>query len=48
MLWLGESMTALQLAGCGLIFAAMLVNRWPALRSWLRSSSARHQPRPED
>src|SRR5690554_5225862 len=29
--WFGESMTALQLAGCGLIFAALLVNRWGAL-----------------
>lgn len=29
--WFGESMTPLQLAGCGLIFAALLVNRWSAL-----------------
>lgn len=36
-LWLGESMTALQFSGCALIFAAMLVNRWPALRSWLQA-----------
>ncbi len=34
--WLGERMSQLQLLGCGLIFAAMLVNRWPALRQWLR------------
>jgi drug/metabolite transporter (DMT)-like permease len=40
MLWLGESMTALQLSGCALIFTAMLVNRWPALRSWVRSLQA--------
>ncbi|MBV0934236.1 DMT family transporter [Marinobacterium weihaiense] len=35
-LWLGESMTALQFSGCALIFMAMLVNRWPAVRAWLR------------
>ncbi|WP_373183696.1 DMT family transporter [Halomonas campaniensis] len=26
--WYGETMTVLQLAGCGLIFAALLINRW--------------------
>lgn len=36
-LWFAERMTALQLSGCGLIFASMLVNRWPALRQWLKS-----------
>ncbi|HET8800119.1 MAG TPA: DMT family transporter [Marinobacter sp.] len=39
--WFGESMTGLQLAGCGLIFAALLVNRWGALsralKTWLRN-----------
>lgn len=35
--WFAERMTAMQLAGCGLIFAAMLVNRWPALRQWLKT-----------
>jgi len=35
-LWLGESMTTLQFSGCALIFFAMLVNRWPAVRAWLR------------
>jgi drug/metabolite transporter (DMT)-like permease len=30
--WFGETMSALQLAGCGLIFTALLVNRWSALR----------------
>ena len=29
--WFGETMSALQLAGCGLIFMALLVNRWGAL-----------------
>ncbi|SEG07176.1 MULTISPECIES: DMT family transporter [Marinobacterium] len=32
--WLGDSMSAMQIAGCGLIFLAMLVNRWPAIRAW--------------
>ena len=36
MAWLGERMTGLQVAGCALIFAAMLVNRWPAVRQWLK------------
>lgn len=27
-LWLGESMNGLQLVGCSLIFAALLINRW--------------------
>lgn len=27
-LWYGETMTLLQLAGCSLIFAALLINRW--------------------
>ncbi|QQD18619.1 DMT family transporter [Spongiibacter nanhainus] len=36
-LWFGERMTLLQLCGCGLIFSALLVNRWPMLRKWLRS-----------
>lgn len=34
-LWFGESMTDIQLMGCGFIFLAMLVNRWPALRRLL-------------
>lgn len=40
-LWLGERMSPLQLAGCGLIFAAMLVNRWPAVRRWVRGATRR-------
>ncbi|MEX2474881.1 DMT family transporter [Marinobacter sp.] len=39
--WFSETMSATQLAGCGLIFAALLVNRWgvisKALKGWLRS-----------
>ena len=26
--WYGETMSLLQLAGCSLIFAALLINRW--------------------
>lgn len=36
MLWFGESMGAQQLIGCGLIFAALLINRMAALRGWLK------------
>lgn len=39
--WFSETMSPSQLAGCGLIFAALLVNRWgvisKALKGWLRS-----------
>lgn len=38
--WFGERMSLLQLAGCSLIFAALLINRWntfgKAVRNWLR------------
>jgi len=34
--WFGETMSALQLAGCGLIFMALLVNRWNALSRALK------------
>ena len=33
--WFGETMTATQLAGCGLIFAALVISRGEALRGWL-------------
>jgi len=29
--WFSETMTGIQLAGCGLIFAALIVNRWAVL-----------------
>src|SRR5690554_1893337 len=29
--WFGETMSAIQLAGCGLIFTALIVNRWTVL-----------------
>lgn len=35
-LWLGESMTILQLAGCSLIFTALLVNRWRVIRNLIQ------------
>lgn len=42
--WFSETMEASQLAGCGLIFAALLVNRWgvisKALKGWLRRQKA--------
>lgn len=34
--WFGERMSAMQLIGCGLIFSALLVNRWPMVQRWLR------------
>ncbi|PCM45622.1 DMT family transporter [Marinobacter sp. ANT_B65] len=36
--WFGEIMTSTQLAGCGLIFAALIVNRWSALSNALKAS----------
>ncbi|KEA62187.1 Permease of the drug/metabolite transporter (DMT) superfamily [Marinobacterium lacunae] len=35
--WLGEQMSPMQIAGCSMIFLAMLVNRWPAVRYWVRN-----------
>jgi len=38
--WFSESMSATQLAGCGLIFLALLINRWgvlsKAIKGWAR------------
>jgi len=34
--WFGESMTGIQLAGCGLIFAALIVNRWAVLSKLIK------------
>ncbi len=42
-IWLGETLNALQLSGCGLIFAAMLVNRWPAVRHWQKNRKRNRQ-----
>lgn len=40
-LWFGETMSALQLAGCGLILAALIVNRWTALSKALKQAMRR-------
>lgn len=34
--WFGETMSGMQFAGCTLIFAALLINRWTTLRKALR------------
>lgn len=38
--WFGETMTATQLAGCGLIFLALLISRGAALKSWVARQAA--------
>jgi drug/metabolite transporter (DMT)-like permease len=35
--WFDERMTSLQASGCGLIFAALLINRWSNVRIWLKN-----------
>ncbi|TGN42024.1 DMT family transporter [Marinobacter confluentis] len=35
-IWFGETMVAMQFAGCALIFAALLINRWTTLRKALK------------
>lgn len=35
-LWFGETMAASQVFGCGLIFLSLIVNRWTAVRQWLK------------
>ena len=39
--WFGETMVLQQFAGCALILAALLINRWQMLRSLLRDWRAR-------
>ncbi len=34
--WFGESMSSMQMIGCGLIFSALLASRWPAVRQFLK------------
>lgn len=41
--WFAETMTIIQLAGCGLIFAALIVNRWSALSKALKASLRKRQ-----
>lgn len=42
--WFGETMNPSQMAGCGLIFAALLINRWGILSKALRGWSRKKQP----
>ena len=39
--WFGETMVAQQFAGCGLIFAALLINRWHTIRALLKDWARR-------
>ncbi len=39
--WFGEQMTLMQMAGCALIFLSLLVNRWRAVRSLLKTVLSR-------
>ena len=36
--WFGERMTTLQFVGCGLIFAALVLSRWPWIRALMRTA----------
>lgn len=36
--WFGETMTAMQLAGCAIILMALIVNRWSALSKAIKAS----------
>lgn len=36
--WFDERMTTLQFVGCGLIFAALVLSRWPWIRALLRTA----------
>ena len=38
--WFNERMSELQLIGCSLIFAALLINRWSNVRVWLKKRRA--------
>lgn len=40
-LWLGESMTGIQVAGCALIFSALMINRWQGLVMFFRRGATR-------
>lgn len=35
--WFNERMSGLQLIGCGLIFAALIINRWSSVRAWMKT-----------
>jgi drug/metabolite transporter (DMT)-like permease len=34
--WFNERMSELQLIGCSMIFAALIINRWSSVNSWLK------------
>lgn len=38
-IWFGETMSPVQLTGCGLIFASLLINRAHLVRQWLKAFS---------
>lgn len=38
--WFNERMSSLQLIGCSLIFAALIINRWANVRAWLKKEKA--------
>jgi drug/metabolite transporter (DMT)-like permease len=44
-LWFGEFMSAMQAVGCGLIFAALLVNRWGTISKAIRTLARHKNPR---
>ena len=46
--WFRESMSAMQIAGCGLIFTALIVNRWNALSKALKDSLRRRKSSPQN
>ncbi len=37
-LWFGETMSGIQLAGCMVIFLALVINRWRLVGRWIRSA----------
>lgn len=37
--WFNERMSSLQLIGCSLIFAALIINRWTSVKTWLSLKS---------
>tara|TARA_R110001583_G_scaffold166083_2_gene318821 strand:+ start:203 stop:1090 length:888 start_codon:yes stop_codon:yes gene_type:complete len=38
--WFNERMSSLQLIGCSLIFAALIINRWANVQAWLKKEKA--------
>ncbi|HCW88606.1 MAG TPA: EamA family transporter [Marinobacter sp.] len=46
--WFGESMSAMQVAGCGLIFTALIVNRWNALSKAMKDALRKRKSSPQN